>query len=98
MAVYAKWNINTYTVTYTDSQFSNTFPDSTSMYTFNGWKMGSTTYGVNDALLNLTTTNNGEVTLNPTWTDGGVTLPNPTHVGYTFVGWYTTSTFDAGTK
>jgi uncharacterized repeat protein (TIGR02543 family) len=128
ITLYAKWEINKYTVTF-NANGHGTAPASQSVeynktateptaptadyYTFGGWytEAGctnafsfSTAITADKTLYAKWTPNSYNVTLNTngatscsqltSYTYGtGATLPTPTKTGYTFGGWYTTSTF-----
>ena len=68
-------------------------------YTFNKWAAGSTSGTTYSAGASYTPT--GAVTMYATWNsstiNGNINLPTPTRVGYTFMGWSTSSTATSGT-
>ena len=87
----------TVTYNYNGNGASNT--TTTANATFNGWantSAGSKVYNDKQSVKNLSSTNGAIVNVYAKWTDTSVILPSPTRTGYTFSGWYTSSS--GGTK
>ncbi len=75
--------------------------DKTAKYSFTGWAESNTEakkYDDKESVTNLASTQGASVPLYAKWDSGSVTLPTPTKTGYAFGGWYTSSTFEDGTK
>ena len=88
-----------YTVTYNYNGNGQSNSSATATYPFAGWatsSSGAAVYSNSQSVSNLTATNDSTVTLYAKWYNGSVALPAPTRTGYTFTGWFTTSS--GGTK
>ena len=148
MVLFAKWSLNTYTITYnlngsTAAPATNNSSNPTSYtiesatialanpsrtgYTFGGWYTSSD-FTASTKITSITTGSTGDKILYAKWSTDGytitynlngsaaapatnnsanpgfytvetgtITLANPSRTGYTFGGWFTTSTFDEGT-
>ena len=87
----------TVTYNYNGNGMANT--STTANATFNGWatsSTGSKVYNDKQSVKNLSSTQGAVVNIYAKWTDASVILPTPTRTGYTFSGWYTSSS--GGTK
>ena len=94
---------NGYTVTFNANggvcDTSSLTATNTIKYAFNKWAAGSTSGTTYSAGTSYTPT--GAITMYATWNsstiNGSINLPTPTRVGYTFMGWSTSSTATSGT-